>query len=83
MGVRVDFLSVFMLLCSWPICPSYAKRKDVEESRSERMLCFTVIGDIGGVPEPPFTTWMQRKVADEMEKVRQAFKPAFCISQGS
>ena len=37
--------------------------------RDIKSLCFPVIGDIGGLPSPPFTTWNQRKLAEVMGKV--------------
>ena len=66
--MQLQFFAVFFIFWSWPngLGPALAGKED---DRPKKRLCFTIIGDIGGVPKPPFTTWMQRKVADEMEKV--------------
>lgn len=32
-------------------------------------LCFGVVGDIGGMPKPPFQTTAQKKVANLLAKV--------------
>ena len=65
---------MFLAVCclwSWPT--GLGQRIAGKEKGPKKQLCFTIIGDIGGLPKPPFTTWMQRKVADEMEKVKNCF----------
>lgn len=32
-------------------------------------LAFAAIGDFGGIPHPPYTTYMQKKIARVMGKV--------------
>ena len=39
------------------------------ETQAEDELCFAVVGDIGGLPKPPFQTFAQKKVANLLAKV--------------
>eukprot|EP00112_Aurelia_sp_Birch-Aquarium-sp1_P015188 Seg3347.1 transcript_id=Seg3347.1/GoldUCD/mRNA.D3Y31 product="hypothetical protein" protein_id=Seg3347.1/GoldUCD/D3Y31 len=73
---RLLFLAVFVFTWTWPSYgPSHhwmttaAQQQDRKNMENKKRLCFTIVGDIGGVPKPPYSTWMQRKVADEMAKV--------------
>ena len=45
------------------------KGTNKDKRNAKKRLCFTVFGDFGGLPKPPYTTWMQRKVGTEMAKV--------------
>ncbi len=55
-----------LLLQPWP---ALGKATNSAKRDPRKRLCFSVFGDFGGLPRPPYTTWMQRKVAAEMAKV--------------
>ena len=42
-------------------------------ARKNDELCFAVVGDIGGLPKPPYQTFAQKKVANLLAKVRNIF----------
>ena len=42
-------------------------------ARENDELCFAVVGDIGGLPKPPYQTFAQKKVANLLAKVRNIF----------
>jgi len=79
MSNKLIFLAV-CYLWSWPT--GLGQRIAGKGKGPKQQLCFTIIGDIGGLPKPPFTTWMQRKVADEMEKVMSKKDCRFIIALG-
>ena len=68
---RLLLLAVFVFTWTWP---SYgpmttAAQQNRKSKGNKKRLCFTIVGDIGGIPKPPYSTWMQKRVADEMAKV--------------
>ena len=42
-------------------------------ARQNDELCFAVVGDIGGLPKPPYQTFAQKKVANLLAKVKTRF----------
>lgn len=53
------------------------------DSREEGKLTFAVIGDFGGHPQPPYTTWTQRKLARVMAvEVGKNFGTRFIVGLG-
>lgn len=55
--VRILFLFLFSQICFHVSATEYPR------------LTFAAIGDFGGIPLPPYTTYMQKKIAKVMGKV--------------
>lgn len=56
--VRLLLLFLFLQICSRVGATEYPR------------LTFAAIGDFGGIPLPPYSTYMQKKIAKVMGKVR-------------
>lgn len=56
--VRLLSLFLFLQICSRVGATEYPR------------LTFAAIGDFGGIPLPPYSTYMQKKIAKVMGKVR-------------
>lgn len=69
------FLLTIILLLIF-LRPTFTFATSGNESGRERStrendeLCFAVVGDIGGLPKPPYQTFAQKKVANLLAKVR-------------
>jgi len=77
-------LSVLLLLLLYPACSRSKIRlgKGKSLAPSTQHLCFPVIGDIGGVPYPPYTTPSQKEVAALLAKVTGQLKCSFVLGVG-
>lgn len=60
----------FSLLFFLPIC------SHIGESVTAK-ITFAAIGDFGGIPLPPYSTYTQKKIARVMGKVCATFKSKF------
>lgn len=61
---------------------SFSKRHKTKRSLNSSHLCFPVVGDIGGVPYPPFQTPSQKDVAALLAKVTSQLNCQFVLGVG-
>ena len=59
---------LLVLLCSCLFSVTGTKNEGFSNGDGNE-LCFPVVGDIGGIPQHPYSTWTQRKVAILLGKV--------------
>eukprot|EP00794_Sanderia_malayensis_P019173 gene19173-21094_t len=82
---KLVFLSLLFLQTIWPTQQTLGKssisNKNLKRNANKR-LCFSIFGDFGGSPKPPYTTWQQKKVAAEMAKAMQDMDCRFIVGLG-
>ncbi|XP_057291994.1 uncharacterized protein LOC130614585 isoform X1 [Hydractinia symbiolongicarpus] len=71
---------LFLSLLTFIVVHYESSVVDCRKSSSE--LCFPIIGDIGGVPHPPYQTPSQKKVANLLGKVTAKLNCKFIVGVG-
>jgi len=70
---------VFYFLNIWVI---FSKFEFSKGNNDDNELCFSVIGDMGGIPNPPYSTASQKRVAKLLGKVTGKLKCKFIMGVG-
>jgi len=72
---------LLVLLCSCLFSVTGTKNEGFSNGDGNE-LCFPVVGDIGGIPQHPYSTWTQRKVAILLGKVTEKLNCKFVLGVG-